>query len=163
MLEIFPQYGGMEAQLQLSIAIGDIHPDHARCGETARKAYEAALATIRPGVTFGAVCEAMEQPVREMGGWHLTPMIHTLNPLGHKSTSGLGIEKQIPEIARQYVNVHGQERGRQDFVLKPGMTFELEPNAHIGRRRVNIGGTVVVTETGVEALNEVSTRLQRVP
>jgi len=93
----------------------------------------------------------------------LTPLIHDLNPLAHTSGRALDIEKQIPEIAQQYVNVRGRALPARDYVLKPGISLEPEPNAHIGRRRVNIGGTVVVTETGVEELNELPNRLQRVP
>lgn len=163
MVEMFPEYGGMEAQLQLAVAIGTVQPNHEICATAARKAYEVALDTIRPGAAFGEVCEAMEKPVREIGGWHLTPMIHTLNPLAFTSSVALNIETQVPEIARQYVDIRGRNRGGKDFELKPGMTFELEPNAHLGRYRVNIGGTVVVTEKGVEELNEISTSLQRVP
>lgn len=47
-----------------------------------------------------------------------------------------------------------------DLVLKPGMVFEMEPNACKGRHRVNIGGTVVVTEKGVEELNHLSMEMQ---
>ena len=162
--ELFPRYGGMEAQLQLAVGIGKIHPDHEACGKAARKAYEAGLAMIRPGVAFSEVCEAMERPVREIGGWHLTPMVHTLNPLTHTSSIALGIEKQVPEIADRYVKVRGRDRARgDDLELKPGMTFAFEPNAHLGRHRVNIGGTVVVTEKGAEELNDIPNRLQRVP
>ena len=39
------------------------------------------------------------------------------------------------------------------------MVFELEPNAQRGNHRVNIGGTVVATETGVEELNSIATQM----
>ncbi len=39
------------------------------------------------------------------------------------------------------------------------MVFELEPNAQRGKHRVNIGGTVVVTESGVEELNHLATNM----
>lgn len=48
-------------------------------------------------------------------------------------------------------------------VIKPGMTFAFEPNACLGRRRVNIGGTVVATERGCEELNEICNWMVRVP
>ncbi len=162
MVEMFPHYGGMEAQLQLAVAIGDVHPDHEACAKAACKAYEAGLAKVKPGVMFSEVCEAMEAPVREIGGWHLTPMIHTMNPFMYASSLALDIEKQVPEIAKQYVRVHGRKLSA-DFELKPGVVFAPEPNAHLGRHRVNIGGTWVVTETGAEELNEISTKLQHIP
>ena len=47
-----------------------------------------------------------------------------------------------------------------DLVIKPGMIFELEPNAASERHRVSIGGTVVVTKDGVEELNHLSIQMQ---
>jgi Xaa-Pro aminopeptidase len=44
-------------------------------------------------------------------------------------------------------------------VLQPGMVLAFEPNACIDRHRVNIGGTVLVTEAGCEELNEIPTRV----
>lgn len=46
--------------------------------------------------------------------------------------------------------------------LRPGMTFALEPNCALGKRVVNLGGTVVVGEDEPLELNRVSTRLMRV-
>jgi len=160
--ELFPQYGGMEAQLQLAIAIGKIHPDNEKCAEVARRAYEAGLTVIKPGVPFSQVCDAMEQPVCEIGGWHVTPMIHTVNPQGLVSSFALDIEKQMPEIEQQYGKIHGRQRSAE-FELKPGMSFASEPNCQLGRHRVNIGGTIIITETGAEELNEIPNNMQRVP
>jgi Xaa-Pro aminopeptidase len=39
------------------------------------------------------------------------------------------------------------------------MVFAFEPNACLGEHRVNIGGTVIVTPTGCEPLNEIPTRV----
>ncbi len=39
------------------------------------------------------------------------------------------------------------------------MSLELEPNACLGACRVNIGGAVLVTGTGAEALNDLPTRV----
>ena len=44
-------------------------------------------------------------------------------------------------------------------MLKPGMVFALEPNACIDRHRVNMGGTVIVTDNGGEELNVIPTRV----
>jgi Xaa-Pro dipeptidase len=45
------------------------------------------------------------------------------------------------------------------LVLREGMTLEVEPNACIGTKRVNIGGAVLVTGNGCEALNDLPTRV----
>jgi Xaa-Pro aminopeptidase len=162
MAELFPNVGLQEAQLQLCVAVGEVSPDHERCETVARQAYEAGLRALKPGLTFAEVCEAMEQPVRALGGWHMTPMIHSLNPLIMVSSYGLGIEQHVPEIAQNYPNVRGRDLTGGDVVIKPNMAFAFEPNAHLGRTRVNIGGTVVVTEHGCEELNHISNRLNRV-
>jgi hypothetical protein len=47
--EIFPTYGGMEAQLQMSIAIEPVSPIKIECAVIARKSYEAGLKSLRPG------------------------------------------------------------------------------------------------------------------
>jgi Xaa-Pro aminopeptidase len=51
---------------------------------------------------------------------------------------------------------------RGDLELRTGMSVEIEPNACLGACRVNIGGAVVVTETGAEALNDLPTRVHHV-
>lgn len=54
---------GVEARQSLSVAIGEVHPDHARCAAQARAAYEAALSVLRPGVSVGEVLGAMRSAV----------------------------------------------------------------------------------------------------
>jgi Xaa-Pro aminopeptidase len=163
MVELFPRCAGMEAQQQLSIAIGNVHPNHETCATAARKSYELGLEAIKPGVKFSEVSEIMEAPVREIGGWHITPHLHTMNPHSHTDSVGVDLEKQVPELARRFPTIQGRGRVGGDFELKPGMTLSVQPNAQLGRHRVNIGGTVVVTETGAEELNFIPNFLQRVP
>ncbi len=47
-----------------------------------------------------------------------------------------------------------------EFPCLPGMIFEPEPNVCRDKHRVNIGGTVVLTEDGVEELNTLSTEMR---
>jgi Xaa-Pro dipeptidase len=108
----------------------------------------------------------MEAPIKAAGCWHPTPLIHGLNPNASILVSG-GPASERAGLAR----VPGIEKGKTlklpppapakaapDMVIKPGMAFELEPNACIGLRRINIGGTVLVTKNGVEILNELATK-----
>jgi hypothetical protein len=44
-----------------------------------------------------------------------------------------------------------------DPEIRPGMTFALEPNACLDTRGVNIGGALIVAETGCEELNAIPT------
>lgn len=49
-----------------------------------------------------------------------------------------------------------------DLVLQAGTTFALEPHCVLGRRRVDVGGTVIVSENGVEEVNTLSRAMHRV-
>jgi Xaa-Pro aminopeptidase len=160
--ELFPHYATQEAQLQLCVALGDLSPEHERCAQVARQAYEVGLRVLKPGITFADLCAAMEQPVRALGGWHLTPMVHSLNPLICVSSFGRGIGEHVPAFARRFPGVDGRDITGADVVIRPGMTFAFEPNAHLGRTRINVGGTIVVTEAGCEELNQYTNRLIRV-
>jgi Xaa-Pro aminopeptidase len=152
MAEIFPRYGGFESQQQMAVSLRPLDEVHRECATLARRSYEKGLEVLRPGVTFQKVADEMETVVKEAGCWHITPMIHSLSPLAWvgrveasaKGASGKGAWKS------------------QDLVIEAGMVFELEPNAQRGNHRVNIGGTVVVTQAGVEELNVLPTHMRTV-
>ncbi|MBI4322401.1 MAG: aminopeptidase P family protein [Chloroflexi bacterium] len=156
--EIFSRYNGLEAQLQLAVAIGEPDPVNRECAAIARRSYEAGLLAIGPGKRFSDVVEAMAEPLRQAGAWHLTPLIHSMNPQGWVSTSGVGMEK-LPGI-EAYKNVGARPTIGGDRLVEPGTVWELEPNACLGKRRVNIGGTVIITEEGIVELNVLPTRLR---
>jgi len=156
--EIHTMYGQQESQVQMSVALDPLHPDLVTCERVARTSYEAGLAAVRPGATFAAVVQAMEAPLKEAGCWSKTPLLHTLTfgatgftPVNREQLAGSQegwIEGQVKAGIR-----------RGDLVLREGMSLELEPNACLGTRRVNIGGAVLVTATGAEALNTIPTRV----
>jgi Xaa-Pro aminopeptidase len=156
--EIFPHYGGMEAQLQMCIAIEPVDPVNKECAKIARQSYEAGLKALRPGVTFGDVVEIMEKPLNQAKAWYLTPLIHSLNPLHWISGTGVGIEN-LPGIER-YKGAGRTPVIGADLVIQAGTVWELEPNACIRKHKVNIGGTVIVTKEGAVALNEISTKMR---
>ena len=155
MLELFPVFGGYETQQQLTVTIGDVHPDTLRAAEAARASYDAGLTLVRPGTTLGEVVEAMNEPQRRAGGWNLTPNIHTL-PL--QAAGSHGFDPGIMDM-HAYVGVTQSPSLRPELVLAPGMVFAFEPNCVIGRQRVNLGGTVVLTEDGCRELNELPKQL----
>src|ERR1035437_519280 len=101
--EIFPRYGGLEAQQQMSIAVAPVHPDNLECATLARKAYEVGIKELAPGKTFREVAEAMEVPITAAGCWHPTPLIHGLNPmasiLSPGNTGGGGLA-QMPGVEK---------------------------------------------------------------
>jgi len=156
--EIFPCYGGLEAQQQMAVSLNPVNSITAECGRVARISYEVGLEALRPGKTFQQVCDAMEEPIRSEGCWHLTPLIHSLNPIGWTSATQVGIE-QMPGHEK-YNGLRGRPAMGGDLVIQAGMVFELEPNACKGKQRTNIGGTVIVRQDGVEELNILPTEMR---
>lgn len=156
--EIFALYGMMETQHQAAIAIGEVHPDILHAAAIARASYEAGLGALRTGNTFGDVVDAMEQPLLAAGCWHVHPLIHSLNPYGPVGFgTAPGIES-LPEAAR-YAQLRRLPTVGRELPLQAGMCFAFEPSCAFGRHMANLGGTVLVGETGGVALNENSTRL----
>jgi Xaa-Pro aminopeptidase len=153
--ELMPTYAGIETQQQVQVVMGPITPQQRKLADLARAAYDIGLETIKPGVTFLELNDAMAKPVLDAGCWHLSPMIHSVAPalllgsLHGGAQAHLGNEfpwfKQLPPS--------------QDGVLAEGMLFSFEPNACIGRERVNIGGTVVVGASSPEELNSLPCNL----
>ncbi|WP_296559751.1 M24 family metallopeptidase [Pigmentiphaga sp.] len=159
--EIHTTYGGQEAQVQMCVALDPIDAELQRCESVARRAYEAGLRAVRPGVTFGEVVAAMEKPIAASGCWSKTPLLHTLTfgstgftPVNRAQLAGT-FEERIEGWMTPGVR-------RADLVMEEGMSLELEPNACIGLRRVNIGAGVVVGRSGPEELNDVPTRVWHV-
>lgn len=157
MAEVFVSFGMKETQHQVSIAVGDIHPDVQRAADVAGHAYEAGLALLRPGRTFGDVAQAMLDIVEGVGGWNVHPMVHSINPYGPVCGFGAGLAK-LPQ-AGDYDGLGAVPNIGFELPLAPGMTFALEPNCVINGRVANLGGTVIVDESGPIELNPLTNRL----
>jgi Xaa-Pro aminopeptidase len=156
--EIHTLYGGVEAQVQMSIALDPVDDVLHACEGVAREAYEAGVAAVRPGVTFASVVHAMEEPLRRGGCWGKTPLLHTMS-FGATGFTALNREQLAGtrDAAIEGQGTVGIRRG--ELVLTAGMVLELEPNACIGMQRVNLGGGVLVTSSGCEELNVLATRV----
>jgi Xaa-Pro aminopeptidase len=156
--EIHTLYGGVEAQVQMSIALDPVDDVLRTCERVAREAYEAGVAAVRPGATFAAVVRAMEEPLHRTGCWGKTPLAHTMS-FGATGFTALNREQLAGtrDAAIEDQVTVGIRRG--DLVLREGMVLELEPNACIGMQRVNIGAGVLVTSSGCEELNALATRV----
>ncbi|MFF7397355.1 M24 family metallopeptidase [Achromobacter sp. NPDC008082] len=156
--EIFALYGMMETQHQAAVAIGTVHPDILRAAVVARASYEAGVTALKVGNTFGDVVDAMEAPLLEAGGWHVHPLIHSINPYGPVGFgTAPGIES-LPEAAR-YADLRRLPTVGRDVPLQEGMCFAFEPNCAFDRHLANIGGTVLVGRTAGVELNQNSTWL----
>ncbi|ELX8378197.1 M24 family metallopeptidase [Providencia vermicola] len=158
--EIFALYGMYETQHQAAVAVGKVHPNVERAAEVARECYEIGIEYLKEGVTFGEVVDKMEQPLLKSKGWHVHPLIHSINPYG---PIGFGTAPGIESlpIAQKYRQLERLPNPGRELVLKAGMTFAFEPNCAFGYHLCNLGGTVVVgKEKGIE-LNTNSTYLMR--
>jgi len=158
--EVFSSLGMLETQHQPTIAVGEVHADYERAAEVARASYEAGVAALRPGRTFGDVVAAMQAPLKEAGGYNVHPLIHSLNPFGLVCGFGEGFN-QLPGADR-YALVAEVPTIGAEVAIQPGMTFSVEPSCMFGRRFVNLGGTVVAGEDAGVELNQVTTRMMRV-
>jgi Xaa-Pro aminopeptidase len=156
--EIHTMYGAQESQVQMSVALGPVNEEIKFCADVAHRAYEEGVAAVRPGTTFGEVFAAMEAPIRDAKCWSKTPLLHTLT-FGANAFTGVNRE-QIAGTEEEWIEGQAQFGARRsDMRLREGMTLELEPNACLKQTRVNIGGVVLVTASGCEELNTLSTRI----
>lgn len=160
--EIFPNFAELNTHVNMSFTLGKVPDQTRRCHDIARESYATGLDLLKPGASFRDVFEAMEEPTRRNGAWHLTPQIAALNPLLGGGPSADGVRDQLPDMARLYPHVEGGERMPFDYEIKPGMTFSLQPDCRFGRHWSLIGGVVAVTESGVEEYNTLSTRMNSV-
>lgn len=160
--ELFPFYGLYETQQQICIAVGDVHPDVLRAAQIVERAYATGLEALGAGqATFGEVEAAISEVIADAGGWNSTPNIHTLP---HGAIGSMG-PYQPQAWTKSYPGSGERTRnptGGADLKLEPGMIYAVQPNCVFGRRRVNIGGTVVTTTGAVEELNTIPNKLIRV-
>jgi len=159
--EIHTCYGGQEAQVQMSVALDPVDADIRQCEEIAYGSYDAGLRAVKPGVLFSDVVEAMEAPIQAAGCWSKTPLLHTLT-FGSTGFTPVNREQLLGTREERLELDSNPGIRRPDLMLQPGMGLELEPNACLGMKRVNIGAAVVVTGTGCEEFNQLATRVQHV-
>jgi len=156
--EIFPCYGGVETQMQMSVALEPVPSVVHDLAALARRSYDIGLQHARAGTGFQALAEQMAEPVlADSTNWTLTPMIHSVTPIVLAGRIGINID-QSPFYAR----IPGARTlpGLNDTVLQPNTVLAFEPNVCRGSHRVNIGGTVLVTSDAPEELNGLPTRMQ---
>ena len=83
-----------------------------------------------------------------------------MNPIIYVSGLVKGLD-QIPEF-KDYAGFKEvpMSPASRDYLLEPGVMFELEPNACRGIQKVNVGGTVLITKDGCEELNRMASEMR---
>lgn len=115
-----------------------VSDEHRKIYETVKKANEAAIEKIKPGVTFSELDLTARKIIEDAGyGKYFT------HRLGH----GIGLD----------VHEGDDVSSSNNNLVKPGMIFSIEPGIYIpGDMGVRIEDLVLVTEDGYELLNHVT-------
>jgi len=154
--EIFAFYGGIESQQQIDVVVGEPSPLLRELEAVCRASYEAGLAALRPGMRFSELAAIMEEPLASSGTWNTGPMVQTVPPIYNSATRlNPGVDPALSVLPQLPLGVPRDG----DFVIEPGHAFAFEPNALRDGQRVCVGGTVLLSESGVEELNTLPNHL----
>jgi Xaa-Pro aminopeptidase/Xaa-Pro dipeptidase len=125
------QWNGYCADLTRTLLFGEVPPERLRIFDLVEQAFEAAMASVRPGVSAAEVDEAHRTVFRDAG-----MEAYALKGLGH----GIGLE----------IHEHPRVVVAGTHTLRPGMVFTVEPGLYLpGRCGVRTEDDVLVSETGV--------------
>jgi Xaa-Pro dipeptidase len=138
-------YHGYVSDLTRTFAIGEVDDECRRIAEIVAEANAAGRATAGPGVACQEVDRAARQVIAAAGyEAYFT----------HRTGHGIGMEGHEGPYMRE-----GNEQ-----ILRPGMTFTVEPGIYLsGRNGVRIEDNVVITENGAETLSDLPRHLRVLP
>ena len=139
--EIEAKYAGYAAQAVSPAVVGKPDPAYQAMVEVSRACFEAILAAMKPGVTFGTLFDIYTRTVEGAGPYSWNhPMMHARG-LGDDGPALMG-DKDLERFAK--------------IELKAGMTFILKPQVRPtqGKGRASVGDTVTVTENGARRLGK---------
>lgn len=136
LFDIGVEANGYVSDITRTFAVGEISEQLREIYETVLAANEAAIAQVRPGVTFAHLDKTARDVIAAKGYGE-----YFMHRLGH----GLGMD------VHEYPSVHGENQEK----LRAGMVFTIEPGIYVpGVGGVRIEDDVLVTETGVEVLTQ---------
>lgn len=138
-------YQGYVADLTRTFAIGPVEDEFRNIAGVVERANEAGRAACRPGIPASEVDRAARHVIDEADyGQYFT----------HRTGHGLGLEGHEPPYLR----------AGNPQILRPGMTFTVEPGIYLpGRGGVRIEDNMVITEDGAESLSDLPRGLQELP
>jgi Xaa-Pro aminopeptidase len=132
MFDIGASYDGYQADASRTLVVGEPNDEQRRVWDIVLRAYEAALAQVRPGVPCADVHAAAAAAVGERG-----------HRLAHRVGHGIGLATSFewPDLANE----------REP--LEPGVTICIEPSLAVpGAGVMKLEDDLVVTEDGYELL-----------
>jgi Xaa-Pro aminopeptidase len=132
---------GYCSDMTRTVHVGQISSEKRRVYEAVRDAGQAAVETVRAGVSVGEVDRSARKVLENKGlGKYFT----------HSTGHGVGLEiHEAPRLAA------GQKE-----VLRPGMVITVEPGVYIpGAGGVRIEDMIVVTDTGCQILTPTDKKL----
>jgi Xaa-Pro aminopeptidase len=134
-VDLWPgSHGGYRADSARNVFLGDPTPSAERMYATTVRAYDAAMAAVRPGVPAESIHLACAEVMREAGYEQVWKVGHGV---------GLAEIHEFPLLQIGY---------REP--IEVGMVFTIDPGAFIAQNTpIHIEDTVVVTEHGAESLN----------
>lgn len=134
---------GYFSDITRTFAIGEVDAEYKKIAEIVLASNQAGHAAAGPGVPASQVDQASRRVIEDAGyGEYFM----------HRTGHGLGLEgHEEPYI-----------RGDNDFPLKPGMTFTIEPGIYLPNRNgVRIEDDVYITETGCQTFTDLPRELIR--
>ncbi len=135
-LDIGCPYEEYHSDMTRTVFFREVSPELERVYQLVRRASEAVIGAVRPGVSFDALDRLGREVIADdgYGAW-----------FNHRVGHGIGLEVHEPP----YVCIGNQ------LSLKPGMIFSVEPGIYKpGLGGVRIEDLVLVTENGCCVLNQ---------
>ncbi|OPA80464.1 peptidase M24 family protein [Paenibacillus selenitireducens] len=125
---------GYASDITRTFAVGQISDELQDIYDTTLRANLAAIAAVRPGVTYASIDRAARQVIEDKGYG-----AYFMHRLGH----GLGMD------CHEYPGVHANN----EELLQEGVVFTIEPGIYLPNRGgVRIEDDIVVTADGIEVL-----------
>ena len=128
-----------------TVFLGNVNEEQKKVYNIVKTANERAIAAVKPGVRFCDVDAAARDYITEQGyGSYFV----------HRTGHNIG----------QEVHEAGDVSSANTDILKPGMTFSIEPGIYLtGNFGVRVEDLVLVTEDGCKVLNHFTKELIVVP
>ena len=143
--EVTPQINGYYAQVCRTLIVGEPSPAQEKSFDIFLRAQQAALETLRPGVTIAEVAKAQNRVFESEGFGEYTSRRYT-RVRGH--CLGLHVDED-PLILEDV-----------ETVVQPGMTMIAHPNTYLPLAGYMVfGDPLVVTEDGCARLNAIERKL----